>query len=282
MILHKYLNSKYGIDAMLDSELKTSVPTDVNDPFEFLPKDIGEWTIAKVKKFLKDKERQNRMYQDHKSQKIVKNKKEFKKILKEKDDIAKTLLTKFQLRDNWDNIHEMRERLSEFLRLISFSSEFAKTTDEILMWSHYGNNHTGYRLHYDSELIMQRSFELKEIEYSDERPKIDYTLESSSNKFVNQIIQSATTKAICWEYEKEYRLLIDPEYCTNKKNNDQTLYFAKIPPSSLLRVDLGLNSNKYSMDDIKDLSVSNRFKNIAFFKAELNKNNYKLDYVPIN
>jgi hypothetical protein len=282
MQLQKYLNAKYGIDAIIKSSLKVSIPTELNDPFEFLPKEIGKWTVHKVKRYLKDKARQNRIYNYQKQQGIVKNKHQFKEALKDRDSIAESLVGKFQSREYWEYIQSSKQDSNQYMRLISFSSDTAKEHDQILMWSHYSDNHSGIRLHYDSDLIMLSSFELRRINYSIDRPPVDHTLDDKSNELVIQLMNAMTTKSICWQYEQEYRIFVDPLYCSKQIKDDKELYFAKIPERSLIRVDLGLNADKKILEDIKSLQKINRFKNVRFYKAELNKEQYKLDYSIIN
>lgn len=282
MKLQKYLNAKYGIDAILHSALKVSLPTELNDPFEFLPKEVGKWTKAKVKRYLKDKARQNRIYNYQKQKGIVKNKRQFKEALKDLDSIAESLVEKFQSKEYWDYIQSSKQDNDQFMRLISFSSDNAKEDDQILMWSHYSNNHFGIRLHYDPDSIMLPCFELREVNYSIDRPPVDHTLDGKSNDFIFQLPNAMTTKSICWKYEKEYRLFVDPNYCSNQVKEEKTIYFAKIPEQSLIRVDLGLNVTKNTLEDIKLLKKTDRFKKVQFYKAELNKEQYKLDYLIIN
>ena len=54
MILQKYYNN-YGLDTLNNLELKANVPSGFNDPFEFLPKNTGKWTLAQSKRYLKNK-----------------------------------------------------------------------------------------------------------------------------------------------------------------------------------------------------------------------------------
>ncbi len=281
MILHKYLKAEHGIQAIIQSQLKVSVPSELNDPFEFLPKDSAVWTKAKVKKFLKDKARQNRIYKMQKDGGHVKNKKEFKERIKDIDSWASDLLDRFQSKEYWEVIQESKKDNDEYMRLISFSSEYAISTDEILMWSHYCANHTGIRLHYDSKALLIPPFELRKIKYSNERPPVDHTLDNRSNKLMGQLIVAMITKSECWNYEKEYRLFVDPDYCTNTKIEEKKIYFTKLQESSLIRVDVGLNFDEMSLGLIQEAKKRDRFKHVNFFKAELNKDKYKLDYIRI-
>jgi len=282
MIIHKYLEAKYGIEAIIDSKLKVSLPKELNDPFEFLPKDIGNWTKTKVKKYLKDKARQNRIFEYQKKRGIVKNKQQFKEALKNIDSLAEDLLIRFQSKDFWNHMLESKKDIDQYMRLICFSSEVAKYIDEILMWSHYSNKHYGIRLHYDSNLIMLPYFELRKVKYSKERPSVDYTLDNISNELTNQLMLAMHTKSECWEYEKEYRLFIEPNYCTNIQKDDNKYIFAEIPTKSLIRVDLGLKCGTKYVEEILLLKTNNQFSKVKFCRAELNKDEYRINYTEIN
>ncbi len=278
VILHKYLNFEHGKDVLLKQKLKASLPTKLNDPFEFLPQSTGVWTLRKTKKFLKDKDRQNRMFEDQKKRGVVITKKKFKEQLKNLD-YAKDLLERFNKHVRWEDILMLKNNADKYIRFISFSSDRAKWTDEILMWSHYSNNHTGIRIHFDSEIIKKNpKFDLKEINYSKTRPEVDLTLENNNYKFMNQIITTMSTKATCWEYEKEYRLFVDPTIC--KKDNTNDFWFVKIPLESIKRVDVGFMNDK-NINSINELSKQNTFSSIRFFKSQLNEKEYKLDYIPL-
>lgn len=88
MILHKYIEAKFGIDFLMNLDMKVSLPSDFNDPFEMLPSDCGIWTLPKVKKYFKDSARIERMYRYQKSLGNFKSKKEFKKVIANKDELA--------------------------------------------------------------------------------------------------------------------------------------------------------------------------------------------------
>ncbi len=54
MILHKYLD-KFGFETLSSLELKFNIPSKFNDPFEFLPKPINDWTRSNIKNTLNQK-----------------------------------------------------------------------------------------------------------------------------------------------------------------------------------------------------------------------------------
>lgn len=68
----------------------------------------------------------------------------------------------------------------------------------ILMWSHYSNNHSGICIGFDTD---QKPFSsAKMVNYSDERPAADFN--SDSEKLFSRVL---LTKSKHWSYEREWR-----------------------------------------------------------------------------
>lgn len=82
---------------------------------------------------------------------------------------------------------------------------FSVDPTNILMWSHYGNNHTGFALEFDITEIVEAGIPggSKEDDDFDLVPNVvDYT-----DKRPNADVSALTTKSKAWEYEKEVRIL---------------------------------------------------------------------------
>ncbi len=72
--------------------------------------------------------------------------------------------------------------------------------DNILMWSHYGQNHTGVCLRFD---VMLSLFKLVQpIAYSGPFPAVHAT----KSNHTTQMTANLLTKAIDWQYEGEWRI----------------------------------------------------------------------------
>lgn len=92
------------------------------------------------------------------------------------------------------------------------NNEFAvlslsKINDNLLMWSHYAESHTGICL----ELEFQTSEKLHQVQYSDERPQFFFAdireQDRNVERYSNSIMSTLTTKASHWAYEKEWRCI---------------------------------------------------------------------------
>lgn len=81
---------------------------------------------------------------------------------------------------------------------------FSERNDSKLMWAHYANSYSGFCIEYDFSKCLDVAFRkgIGQVIYSDERPvEKDYEYLEDYAKAV------CSTKALCWEYEKEWRAI---------------------------------------------------------------------------
>ncbi len=106
----------------------------------------------------------------------------------------------------------------------------------ILMWSHYGANHTGICLefHVGNGLFL----DAPAVEYLSEYPTI-LTEELFTPATVKSIL---LTKAECWKYEDEFRLIGSPDVL---EGNPLKLHdnYLKLPDLALMSVIVGCNGD---------------------------------------
>lgn len=282
MILHKYFD-KYGLDTLVNLEMKAGIPSGFNDPFEFLPRNINKWNNAQSKRKLKDKKFTEEVYQVLKKTGHFKNKKEFKSKLKTDKELFCELLTnQFGEEKIWGMIKRSREYADKITRITSFSSEETTKLDQILMWAHYTEKHQYLRFHFDSEKLIGKGDTIEKMNYSSVRPEINLTLELKSPAFLNQLKISMITKSIAWKYENEYRLFVFPNNCTTRNINNQKMYFYKFDPKALLRIDFGINCSESTRKNVLEEIEKPEKSHIKVYDAILNHKEYTFDYTSIN
>lgn len=76
----------------------------------------------------------------------------------------------------------------------------SETPQQILMWSHYGANHTGVCIGFDSGDLPFKS--ALKVHYSDERPFIQF--DSSPKNLLERVL---LTKSSHWSHEQEWRII---------------------------------------------------------------------------
>jgi hypothetical protein len=114
-----------------------------------------------------------------------------------------------------------------------------------LMWSHYGGEHTGICLEFHvGNLLFVAAHG---VQYRERYPA--FAIARMDSRSVMEVI---LTKAKCWEYEEEYRLIGSPKH---PDGNPLKLHgdFLKLPDRSLLSVIVGCNGDYKHVKAIVDM-----------------------------
>lgn len=98
--------------------------------------------------------------------------------------------------DRWGKILEEHSRN---LGIVCLS----KVKDDILMWSHYGNDHKGFCLRFNADMLGEIS-SCYPVKYRKRYPTFGEFVRSDLEKIANLFVQ---TKSNHWKYEKEVRLI---------------------------------------------------------------------------
>ena len=78
--------------------------------------------------------------------------------------------------------------------------------DNILMWSHYADNHKGICIEFRTDIVHSLFTEAKPVVYDEELPRYDL-YEVVTNEELRSSVPWMLTKSPLWEYEKEWRVL---------------------------------------------------------------------------
>lgn len=169
-------------------------------------------------------------------------------------------------------------RSFNYYRIRAFCLGFNnKPIKNILMWSHYAGEHTGFCVKYklskhficQSENAENVHMYLKRIIYTNK--KINVT-----SKSINSDLAFATKKRD-WKYENEVRLIVynpneeDPFYSIELDNESEieAIYF-------------GYRCPKHVIDTVKNIFITRKTPKPKFFKMVLDEQNiYKLRYVRV-
>lgn len=94
-----------------------------------------------------------------------------------------------------------QDKMNASFGVVSLSS----VPDNILMWSHYGNNHKGFCIDFNARFFIEDlQSSLHSVTYEELYPEIVPTAASS---WLHNQARIMATKFREWEYEKEYRLV---------------------------------------------------------------------------
>lgn len=139
----------------------------------------------------------------------------------------------------------------------------SESSDNILMWSHYANSHSGICIGYDTSKIKNDHMRLLKVDYSTNRFKETDITQKMSNLsgMIDRIIDKViTTKSNEWSYENEHRYITNLSYANGlliATNKDEANHIVDILESQ--------NQYKYLYDAL-DITNSN---NNVMIKAKI-------------
>lgn len=146
---------------------------------------------------------------------------------------------------------------------------FTETKENILMWSHYSNNHTGIVIEFDlAHPFFSKKFIEKEHNYLGNPQKVLYRKERLISS--DYLLEPYFHKSFDWIYEQEYRMLlklsnsdkilIDKNYC-DKKFEDECVF------SSYKGELEKINGNFFEIRNSYNTSLLNNPKTMFMFKV---------------
>jgi len=274
MLLHHYLNPKHGLDALHNEELFASIPTDFNDPFELAFALRGEVSLNECLDMLRERfnttEFRSQLAPVGLSLSVV------------KQNIGRSAILLHKVLNNQTYIEyvpHVTEVAKATLRVICFcNAETIKTSDDVLMWSHYANKHQGIRITLDIPNDALKHAQLQEVVYAKERISVDRKM-----MFMNTLPQekygsSITTKSESWRYECEVRLLVSPNACRTQWSFRGVREFFPISKSWIRHIDIGLRADeKYKKAIARVIQHKGLFDKVRH--AKLHATEYSLVYV---
>lgn len=136
---------------------------------------------------------------------------------------------------------------------------FSKNRDNILMWSHYSNNHKGICLQFD--ILEDTDFFSTAIPVSYVNRMPLYNHFSDRKLIIEKIIQP---KSIDWIYEQEVRIV---KTNVDIENNEGNQVF-KFKPIALRKIIFGCKATQTTIEKYKRLCNVKEFKHVKFSKME--------------
>jgi Protein of unknown function (DUF2971) len=160
---------------------------------------------------------------------------------------------------------------------------FSACPDSILMWSHYGKNHTGMLFKFETDKFIFNDVEDKysvediihKVEYSNERVKLPPSISFKDDKIYTALLPLCKRKHYDWAYEKEYRLLFRYDQSEDKPYID-------IASKSLEEVVLGMNCDSPTEKKVIKLLGQQEFSHVILKRAKMHPDLFSLTYESVN
>src|SRR3990172_1850957 len=148
--------------------------------------------------------------------------------------------------EEYDSSKEYRYKLEKALNEIGVLC-MSICNDNMLMWSHYADNHQGFCLGF--KMIGNDKFKVRPVVY--EGKYIEFKIEDFADNLDMYIKDVIFNKASCWAYEKEYRIVIEIPNGEDSRRNVKWGHFM-----TLDSVYLGYKTPEHHRDAIKNIFKS--------------------------
>lgn len=247
-IIYKYLSVKDALRVIMNKTLKFSQPLDFNDPFDCYEK-LLKFDVTQ--EFVKGHLEKGILQLD-----------EYERKLSDIELISHLKKNVYTFENN--DVKEVFEKGKNQLWISCFS----KTYKEILMWSHYANNHKGVCIGFNYKGLSETfNFIPSKVKYKKDFRKVDYCIDQQ--KALNYLIN---TKSKNWKYEKEIRLRTNKEYAPSLNENG----IVSIKPNSISKIIIGCNC-KIDLNSIdKRLSKLN-YHDVEIIRLSKSENSFSFD-----
>ena len=141
---------------------------------------------------------------------------------------------------------------------------FSKNCDNLLMWSHYANKHTGMCLEFDiTKDTMETTKSLFQVRYTNVNQSVNYIRNAEEYLF-----RLLVTKSLDWAYEQEFRAVKTEPGIKNEVPFDIAM---------LKSVIFGCRTTKKDILSIKNILP----KGITLKECVLNEYSFKIDIITL-
>lgn len=230
---------------VLHNELYFAAAKTFNDPFDLHP--VFSLTAPKAQQ-VKEFERLSKKYEPglNREQRRAQAK-----------DAVKNSLGRTSIKATEEVIQTEHARvISEGVGVYCVSAKY----DDILMWSHYADDHKGICLEFDGEAELMAH--AQKVKYSQKRVPIMAYYDDKETSMTKALL----TKSLQWAYEEEWRLI-------NYKKGPGTVEFK---PESLTGIVLGALASANTVAEVERWAKA-RSHPLDIYQASLSNTDYSLD-----
>jgi hypothetical protein len=296
MLLYKYRSwplegENWTKQTLMDNKVYASAPESLNDPFDSkfevfsskFKKDINDviynmHVMSFILTFLSEKSTKlQKSEKDRLKKKLAKCKTSAEGFHFVKTYLSNNGYNSFELTTGKDIVGQLEKQVSNY-----GIYSLAERSDNILMWSHYGDQHKGLALGFeidDSLFNISRTPFCRKVIYAEEFPKlspddVNMTTDFKFNGLQaekelhftdNELIAQKTlyTKANCWAYEDEWRIIYDS-------------YGLKPFPGKLVKIVFGCRTSKETIRAVKSIIKNCISNKVLLFQLEMSPTAFTL------
>ena len=257
MSVHKYVHED-RVDVIESGMIRFSQPAVFNDPFELRP------ALSKVL-----------------SEQAAKQ--AFEQLAEKEPDMQRLrepILNDLERRSNQGAAAMqalLARKFNENFGILSLT----RTPDSLLMWAHYANGHQGFVIEFDEcHPWFHQGHEgfahlghLRDVRYSKRRP---YATMDKLDE-----IDLLLTKSVQWKCEREMRLVLALQKCTQRiPASPFDICLFELPAACVVGITLGCRTSKATEDKIQEiLSTNERYSHVILRHAKVDGSAFRLNVV---
>lgn len=279
MTLYKYLHSD-RIDVLENNCIRYTQPADLNDPFEMTPaieklatsEYVEQWQKENLERTIEREIRQRFPASQYPIAKAFfqQNKASFM------DEFHREFGSYMEMANSRtpDMFHDLiKSKLLPTIGVLSLTER----SDNLLMWSHYAEQHRGFVLAVDEQhpaISNRRSdedefYHPRKVEYSDRKTIVSLADVDGPSLLLR--------KSLDWEYEDEWRVIKPLDDADKVISN--SIHLFDLPAAAIEGVILGAGAKDEFIDAISDIFQSDRYQNTWLRQAEVQREVYALKFV---
>lgn len=171
------------------------------------------------------------------------------------------------------DIKKLSKEFIKFKKTFGVSC-FSESSDSLLMWAHYANNHRGFCVEYDlMDMNKKLGFSAIPVVYSKDRTYLDSLENLENDGYILEVFfNSLISKSPEWKYEKEWRIVRDDTSCGDRWDCEKNgALLDMITPNSII---LGCEAECDLQHQVEDYCKSRK---INLYKMEKDEELYKLN-----
>lgn len=155
---------------------------------------------------------------------------------------------------------------------------------DVLMWSHYADRHSGFRIHLCKDFLEQRAELHWKVEYEDAISPVDsdfvrgLDLGARELEAFEALSLALRSKGRFWSYEEEVRFFFQKKRC--RFDRRRGFHYLHIPARAITRIDVGLHTTQRALLRMIRLLSSAKFAHVSLWKAEKVRGRFAISYSP--
>jgi hypothetical protein len=239
-VIYKYVSIGTAKSIINNNCLRVTPPNEFNDPFELLGEKITGFDLSKAEAAVKE-------LPIHDIIKSLNIPEEYKDKLKQNSDLKKlSKIIHGNITDESSALEYLKytvDQISEKIGIVCLTEK----NDNILMWSHYAEQHRGLVIGFDSNKLSDKIFR---VNYGKKRAEIKY----GELNAIENVLPLLLRKSIDWQYEDECRYLYELNSCTKIDSKDFKCGFLYLQPLQEFAIVEVVFGCRISEEDKKELS----------------------------